>query len=279
MRVCARAVGKIAVATLCGVGVLMGSMQAQDALHGSPAPAAAQQSSPKALPKFDAATIKLPDPNKGGKLGFYSFPGGRVSLGFATVKMLLNYAYNVQDFQISGGPDWAGTERYNIDAVPPEDSPTRTASVPPIVATPTQEQRQMIQSLLADRFALKAHHEVRQGPVYLLTRGNGKLSLKEPEHKDADSRGNLDPRGWAFGQNASMTFFADRLSRDLKLPVIDQTGLSGKYDFQLEADDPENKDIEVGIQDIVQRLGLKLKKGTGPVDTLVIDHIERPTEN
>ena len=86
--------------------------------QANPAPATTAVS----LPIFEVAAIKPIDPNKGGMAGFYCYPGGRVILGSANIKMLLYYAYDMKDFQISGEPDWADAERYNIEATPPDSS-------------------------------------------------------------------------------------------------------------------------------------------------------------
>jgi len=249
------------------------------------APASQAAAKSPALPAFEVATIKPIDPNGGGAVGFYSRPGGRVFLGYAPVKMILYYAFNVQEYQISGGPAWIGTDRFNIEAVPPDTAASRTAKQPPIGATPSDEQRKMLQSLLIDRFRLQYHREVQQGAVYILSLGKNKLQLQEPKDKDADARGGVMIKqggiadGEAFGTNVTMTFLAGQLSRYLGLPVLDQTGLTGSYDYHLPPTDPDNHDMAAAALDAMHRLGLELKKGKGPVETLVIDHIERPTEN
>ena len=142
----------------------------------------------------------------------------------------------------------------------------------------------MIQSLLRYRFALQYHMETREGEVYLLTRGSGKLQFQEPKDKDMDWRGAVVDKGGiydgeAHGENISMAALAGVLSQDLHMTVIDQTGLAGNFDFHLTPDDPQNTDLEAAVFDAMHRLGLNLKKGRGPVETLVIDHIERPSEN
>jgi uncharacterized protein (TIGR03435 family) len=246
----------------------------------------AQGSAPEASARavFDAATIKPSDPNRSGAIGFYSYPGGRVHMGFSSVKLLLYFAYGVKDFQISGGPDWVATDRYDIEAVPPESSPSRAQKQAPFKIAPTDEQRQMLQSLLADRFAFKSHMETREGLVYVLTRGSGKLLLDPPKDPDMDWRGTVMNKGGiydgeAFGSNISMATLAGVLTGLLGQTVVDQTGIAGKYDFHLPPVDPQNTDREAAVFDAMRRLGLNLKRGKGTVQTLVIDHVERPTEN
>lgn len=236
-------------------------------------------SPPTALPAFEVATIKPVDPKGGGVVGFLSRPGGRIILGNASVRMILYYAFHVQEYQIAGGPDWMGTDKYNIEAVPPDTASSRTAKQPDFAASPSNEQRKMLQNLLMDRFALKSHTEIREGDVYILTRSSKVLELDEPKHPEWDSRGQLRINGEAFGQNIPIDFLTDMLSQNLSLPVLDQTGLTGSYDFQLPANDPENRDMASAVVDEIRRLGLSLKRGRGPVSTLVIDHIERPSAN
>ena len=236
------------------------------------------------LASFEVATIKPRNPN-GGKIGFYSYPGGRIVVGSATLKTLLSYAFDVQDFQISGGQDWTGTERYDVTAVPPASSESRTAVQPPVKVTPSHEQREMLQSLLLERFGLKYHREIKQGPVYLLVRGHKTLQLEDAKDKDRDPRGGVFIKeggivdGEAAGKNVSMTFLANQLSPDLGRPVLDQTGLKGSFDFHLMPSDPTNTDMSTAIFDAMRRLGLELKAGKGPVETIVIDRATRPTEN
>ena len=237
------------------------------------------------MPAFEVATIKPNDPNKPGIMGFESYPGGRVVVGYANLKMLLYYAFDVQEFQISGVPAWADKNRYDIEALPPSSSESRTAVQPPIKATPSDEQRKMLQTLLIERFGLKFHRETKEGPVYLLLRGKGQLRLDAPKHPDGDSRGGVFMKqggvadGSADGTNISMLFLARELSPDLGRPVLDRTGLVEHYDFHLEPDDPSNHDMTAAIVDAMNRLGLKLKSAKGPVDTIVIDSVSEPTKN
>jgi uncharacterized protein (TIGR03435 family) len=237
-------------------------------------------------PAFEVATIKPLDPNAARIImGFYSYPGGRVFLGAASLRMMIYFAYNVQMYQITGGPDWVDKDRYNIEAHPPANSESATSKQAPVKANPSEEQRKMLQSLLAERFALKVHHETREGPVYILTRGTGKLQMQEPKDKNGDPRGAVIMKpggiadGEAFGENITMPFLAATLGRQLSRPVLDQTGITGSYDFHLNPDDPTNTDLQTAVFDTVKRLGLNLKAGKGPIETIIIDDATKPTEN
>lgn len=237
---------------------------------------------PAAAPAFEAATIKPPDPAARYMVqGFYGKPGGRVFFG-GPLKMLIEYAFNLRAYQIIGGPDWTQKQRFEINAVPPDTSPSR--KITGQNAEPTAEQRLMLQSLLRDRFGLKFHLESKEGEIYILERGRKPLQLKPPKDPASDPRAAVVVRsdgidGEAFGNNATMEFMAQMLSRDLQLPVLDQTGINGSYDFNLPATDPGNHDMVSAVIGVVDRLGLTIKRGRGPIQTLIIDHVEQPSEN
>jgi uncharacterized protein (TIGR03435 family) len=143
----------------------------------------------------------------------------------------------------------------------------------------------MLQTLLTDRFQLKFHRETREGPVYFLTRTNKKLKLTEAKDKTAYPwAGN--PGGGAFGGNGlaginiSMPLLVARLSRQLERPVADQTGLEGSFDFKIEyMSDDSHPDVTSSILTSIQELGLKLEAGKGPVDTIVIERVEKLAGN
>jgi uncharacterized protein (TIGR03435 family) len=246
--------------------------------------ARAQGSNETAKPHvFDVATIKPPDPKAPDRLaGFYGYPGGRVFFGGPT-RGLVELAFSLQDYQLAGGPGWVSSLWFEINAVPPEASPSRNIKVQN--AEPTSEQRLMLQSLLRDRFGFTYHLEKKKGEVYILTRGSRTLQLKPPKDPAADPRAIVINKmggiwdGEAEGTNTTTDYLAIRLSRYLRLPVLNQTGIAGSYDYYLRPDDPENKDLVVAVLSVVDRLGLKIKRGRGPIQSLVIDHIEMPSEN
>ncbi|HEX3982152.1 MAG TPA: TIGR03435 family protein [Acidisoma sp.] len=236
--------------------------------------------------QFDAATVK-PTPPVGGipYAAFLGHPGGRVTYA-GNVKMLIWFAYGLHDYQIAGGPDWIASDKFDITAVPPPDSPSRNLKLN--TAEPTAEQRQMLQSLLRDRFGLQCHFEDREGEVYILTRGTKPLQLVAAAHPDSDPRGAVVIRGGekgmvedgeAFANNATGDYLAAIFSRALHMPVVNQTGITGAWDFHLDPVDPENQDMQAAAYSVVDRLGLKIKRARGPIQTLVIDHIDHPTEN
>jgi len=235
------------------------------------------------LPVFDAAAIKPPAPEaRIQKQGFYGKPGGRIFYG-GSIEMLLEYAFDLQTYQVVGGTDWITTQWFEINAVPPETSLSRKIQVSN--AEPTSEQRLMLQSLLRDRFGLKYHLQTKEGEVYILTRGSKPLQLKPPKDTTSDPRAIVFMKqggiadGEALGMNTSTDYLAFRLSHYLQLPVLNNTGISGSYDYYLPPTDPENHDLVAAVLNVVDRLGLKIKRGRGPIQTLVIDHVEQPSEN
>jgi uncharacterized protein (TIGR03435 family) len=235
------------------------------------------------LPSFEAATIKPPDPKaRFRRAGFYGEPGGRVFLG-VNVKMLIQYAFDLQEFQVAGGPGWVASQQFDISAVPPETSITRNIAV--ANAEPTPEQRLMLQRLLRDRFGFQFHLAAKQGEVYLLTRGTRPLELQPPKDPASDPRALVYIRqggiadGEAMGNNTTLDYLAKRFTRYLQLPVLNQTGIAGSYDFHLAPEDPDNQDIAVAVFKAADRLGLKIKRSPGTIQTLVIDHVEQPSEN
>jgi uncharacterized protein (TIGR03435 family) len=252
-------------------------------LNGShlPAQAPSDQATATPSPQFDAVTIKHRDPNATWwQAGFYSYPGGRVFVG-GFARNIIMHAYGVYDFQIAGGPDWISTEWLVVNAVPPEDSPSRGLKIRTV--EPTEDQRQMFQSLLRERFGLKCHFETKEGEIYILTRGNKPLQLVPPKDPNADPRalviiwpGN-PTNGEGHGTNTTTDYMATMFSRYLHMPVINQTGITGSWDFHLNSVDPDNHDVATAVYSAIDRLGLKIKRSRGPIQTLVIDHIDHPT--
>jgi uncharacterized protein (TIGR03435 family) len=235
-----------------------------------------------ASPQFDAATIK-PRPPSGGipVAGFLSYPGGRITYT-GNVRTLLEYAYGLQDYQARTGPDWISSERFDITAIPPDSSPSRNRKLQN--ATPSPEQQQMLQTLLRDRFRLQCHFETKEAEVYLLTRGAKPLQFVAPKDPDADPRAVVVVKptgidGEAGGTNTTTDYMATMFSHYLNMPVLNQTGITGAWDYHLDPADPDNHDMQTAVYSIVDRLGLKIKRGRGPIQTLVIDHIEHPTMN
>lgn len=238
-----------------------------------------------ARPQFEVATIKPSQSREAGGTLRVS-PSGLVNLTNFPVMMVIQFSHNVPRRQVSGGPPWLESERFDI------------VGKPDMEGTPSMSQlRVMLLKLLADRLQLSLHHEMKELSVYALTVAKGGAKLTE----DTDNPNGL-PKFFGRGpqgrnvQNSTMAEFASDLQGTLAdRPVVDQTGLGSKrYDFILKwtpdapamngaagappaADNPDAPpDIFVAIQ---QQLGLKLESTKAQVDVIVIDHVEKPSEN
>ncbi len=216
-------------------------------------------------PKFDVASIRKSRPDLHYDALFCE--NGRYTRGGDTLKALVQFAWRLRDFQVIGGPGWIDSDQFFIEA---KGDPA---------ATPEQCLA-MMQSLLEDRFRLAAHKEMRQLPIYSLVVAPGGPKFHE---SDAATRpGFQGADGHLRAQKVSMAILVQLLSRSIG-PVEDRTGLTSRYDFTLDWT-PENTPVidATGpsiFSAVQEQLGLKLENKTGPVEVLVIDHAELPTEN
>ena len=234
------------------------------------------------LPRFEVASVKSPRPQDR-RITVFNYPGGRVVISLYTFEMLIHEALGVQRFQVVGAPDWIDSERFMIEAKPPVSSKLNSFK-PSNPETPlVEEQRQMLLALLMDRFQLKFHRESKEGVVYLLSKGPKEPRFESPKHPEyrmffAGLLGGGN--GTVEGGNATMPFIASQLSRSMGSPVLDRTGLIGPFDFTLEhVYDPEEHDLVTIAQETVSALGLKLERSHGRVEMIVVDHLEKPSEN
>jgi uncharacterized protein (TIGR03435 family) len=169
------------------------------------------------------------------------------------------------------------TEGFDVEAKPAADSESGMSKN--VGAVLSDEQRQMLLTLLVERFQFAYHRETRQGLVYFLARTNKKLKMEETKKGDVLPWISGPETGIAGG-NVSMALFARRLSRWLDRPVVDQTGLDGSYDFKFEYDSADRgDDVAASTLVSIQGLGLKLEAGKGPVETIVVDRVERLSGN
>ena len=242
---------------------------------------AAQQSivpmSPMAAdahPSFEVATIKPADPNE--LKGNFRIGGHRIYIENQSVDSLLSVAYAIHQKQIVDGPAWLGT-RYDI--VGQAD----VAGVPNL-----HQIQEMLQKLLASRFDLTFHREKRELSIYAITvaKGGPKLAKSANNSNGLPAQSGSGSGGQLIRKftNNSMSDFALGMQAFLDKPVVDETGLAGRYDFVLKwtPDELNTSDPNAppGIFTAVQeQLGLKLEPTRGTTDVLVISHIERPTEN
>ncbi len=229
-----------------------------------------------AAPEFEVATIKPTDPNWGSR-GFHS-DGRRIFCDNETVDDMISFAYGVHTRQIVEGPSWIGSDKYDVDGVPD------------LVGEPNLKQMQnMYRALLTSRFNLAFHHETRELPAYVIRLGKGEpklaKSLGDPKGLPDTTFTEWNSEAITFrGTNAGMSDIAWNLGYVLGKPVVDQSGLSGRFDFTLRwAPDtarPDNPNAPPNIFTAIQeQLGLKLDATKAPVDVLVIDHVDRPSAN
>jgi bla regulator protein blaR1 len=224
-----------------------------------------------------------------------------------TMAALIQEAYGVQANQISGGPDWLSTDRFDVQAK------LDKSQAPNLVPRPEKYHsiiRQLLQAALTQHTQLAVHSETKDLPVYALVVGQGGSKLQPAPTPDSPEGGKgmmgvgrmmtqNGPSGRVVGllaQGTPMTNFADQLSLQLGTPVVDKTGLKGNYNFSLqwaaEAEQsaarrasvdspaPASADAAQSLSAALeQQLGLKLVPQTQPMPVVVIDHIEKPADN
>lgn len=263
------------------------------------------QTATTARPEFAVTSVK---PNHTGCCTTWG-AGNRAGGGGGknvTLKELMAFAYRLQQFQISGGPRWIGSDRFDIEGK--TDGPNLDF----------EQVRLMLQSLFEDRFKLKVHRETKEGPVYalVLAKGGAKIKLsrdQSPDDVDGPAPPGAGPNHGAIrigagnlvGNAVTLSWFATMLSQRLDRLIVDKTNLTGRYDIRLQWTpnageypydlggsrlptsiidmngttvtlDPNGPSIFSAMQ---EQLGLKLESSKAPVELLVIDHVERPSEN
>ena len=234
-------------------------------------------------PAFEVVPVKPATDARNG-IGVFRFAGGRVEASYCPLDDLIQKAFDIQPFQISGAPRWTREERFDLVGKPPASSPS-AKSIPSSLKAPLDaEQRQMLQAALVDRFHLQYHWETKEGQVYLLVKSGKPLNLQPTKNKDdypwaGVGAGGSDGYG-VDGINATMALLAERISPTLGRPVIDLTAIEGSFSFHFRypGDEP-SPDIGSVILTSVQGLGLKLEPGHAPVKILVLDGVERPSAN
>ena len=254
--------------------------------------AAALCLTPAALPQqFEVAVVKPHAPQAGSVDELVSvYPGGRVVIRGLPLKTIITIAFNAGYWQISGGEGWVEKDVYDVEARPAQDPRNDAFSLRHTrFGIEDERLRRMLQSLLTDRFQLKLRPETKEGPVYLLQKSGKtvrpvptKYTTDQPAQGQPGYSGEIEFTGghW-FLFDASMPQLAKFVSDyGLHRPVIDQTGLTGSFDYREPgADIPQEGDFVSSIPILVQELGLRLVATKGPVETFVIDHAEKPSPN
>ncbi len=242
--------------------------------------------------QFEVATIKPVDTGSGvsnpGVTGVY--PGGRVVIHAVPLKTLIMIAYHAGYWQLSGGDDWMDKDVYDVEAKAPA-SPAATAFSlrHTRVGIEDERLRQMLQTMLTERFQLKLHWDTKTGAVYLLQKSGKPIQLRStkytadhPVQGASGFSGEIEYTGghW-FVFDTSLPQLA-KFASDYVLhkPVIDQTELAGSFDYRdANTQIPQEHDFEGSFPGFIQDLGLKLTAAKGPVEMLVIDQAEKPSPN
>jgi uncharacterized protein (TIGR03435 family) len=231
-------------------------------------------------PAFEAASVKVSSP--GEQVRMRREPG-RLSITNFSLKAMVRYAYDVQENQISGGPAWVDSDRWDIVG-----SAGREIT--------EAERRRMLQTLLDERFKMTIRHEMKELPVYaLLVAKNG--SKLTPGTAGNPERVELGVSGAGLhqmrGQSVPLSTIAKVLTAPAGRIVIDRTGIAGSFDYHLEwVPDPANMPMINGAKPdgskldaasiftaVQEQLGLKLEATKGPVEILVIERAEKAAEN
>jgi uncharacterized protein (TIGR03435 family) len=238
------------------------------------------------LATFDVATIKPDQIDPRG----VQLNGTVDSLNATgTAIHMIEFAYKLHDFQVSGSSGWITNEAWEVAAKvdqPPANYDSLSNDARDEIG------RERLQAVLAQRFNLKCHFEVKQLPVYnlVLAKGGTKLKQTSADSKDIGSLGSDRRNGTnrIYGTGISLQFISAILSGKVGRIVIDKTGLTGIYDFTVTyasdsdtassayAPEPSGPSIFTAVE---EQLGLKLEPAKGPVPAMVIDSIERPSEN
>jgi uncharacterized protein (TIGR03435 family) len=235
-----------------------------------------QQNPPSPTFHYDAVTIKPDDSGK----SFFKLSPDSFSMGGMPVWILIRSAYGVlMEGQVAGLPGWAKTDPISVQAKMDPETAEVLDKLP--IMDRWKQMQLMLQAMLADRFALKAHRESRELPIYVLTVAKDGPKLKKTAPDDLGGNANY-ASGKITAHQISIQALAANLSFTVGRVVVNKTGLEGGYDFTLDyaPDGADASDTRPSIfAALEEQLGLKLVPDKGPVDMVVVDHIERPTEN
>jgi bla regulator protein blaR1 len=221
--------------------------------------------------------------------GFNPGPQGGMRARNVTAMQLLTFAYDAEDYQLTGVPGWARSDRFEISFTPDrsETVPGDDASIAVWNGWFTR-QRQRLQAVLRDRFGLVMRAQTRELPIYGLIVVKNGHKLTAAAHPERGQTMNINGGRQIVGTTATMKALADSLSMVLRRTVRDETGLEGVYDFKVDwapdstllPDQPPSGDPGGSIfTALTERLGLRLEPKRGPVPVYVVEKIERPSEN
>ena len=230
---------------------------------------------------YDVVSIKPSQPGPANR--WHRMTADGISMGMS-LKALIMSAYSIlTDSQLSGLPEWAVNAQFDVEAKMDADTAASLAKLPP--AEQTKHRWLMLQALLADRFGLKVHHETRELPAYRLVVAKDGLRMQKTSADEIP--GVSFGRGQITARGISVDVLVLMLSGLAERTVVDKTGLTGSYDVNLrwtpdDAVGPSQTSLDSNpsfFTAVQEQLGLKLEPSREPLDTIVVDHVERPSEN
>jgi uncharacterized protein (TIGR03435 family) len=263
------------------VAVMWAGYAAAMAQAPAPGTAASGNMAVVKLPEWDVISVKQPDLQKCQGSGMRYTPDG-INVICAPLLFLIQQAYGIMEHsRVIGAPEWViGGSIWNIDAKLSGDDAATYGKLG------REDRNRMLQALLVDRFHLRVHIEQREIQIYDLVIAKGGPKLKEATSEDVASKGGM----WTPGSGkiqavgAQLTSLPWILTNEVERPVVDKTGLAGKYDFTLDyvstaraaTDETGGPSIFTALE---EQLGLRLQSAKGPMDVLVIDSVEQPGTN
>lgn len=233
--------------------------------------------------EFEVAAIKPAEPGAQGTR-FQLQPGGTLAISNATLKQLIRQAYQLRSFQLDGGPAWAGSERFDVWATSNESFTKLEGLNQGDLEGIRDRMLARARNLLADRFGVVLRKELREQPVYVLT-------VTKAGHRLKLAEGDISKRGTSVrGDNGrvqvkatslDMGTFVYTLADSLERAVLDRTGLTGNYDFEVDWVQDLNQPVDGPsvFTALQEQLGLKLEATKAPVEVYVIEKAEHPSEN
>ena len=228
--------------------------------------------------QWDVASVK-PHAGLGNGSNFNLQPGGGLNCINVTLKEMILFAYNIREQQLTGASGWMENDRYDVYAKGAKDDDP--AGAKQSFEESLRGRRVRMRSLLADRFRLEAHSETRELPIYALVVAKGGPRLKE---STAEGLTIHNQKGRFECKKVTMKLFAENsLTNRLGRTVVDKTGLTGEYDFDVKYVEEQAAAADVSGPDLLtalkEQLGLQLESRKGPVEVLVVDRAEKAAAN
>jgi uncharacterized protein (TIGR03435 family) len=224
------------------------------------------QLAPQPNPEFEVASVKPHSLSGGSPINSIARDPGRLTYMGMTVRGLIREAYGLKVY-LSAGPDEISTARYDVIATaPPQSSKQQTML--------------MLQALLEERFKLVIHRETKELPIYALVAGKNGARFRAVEDDGSAAQTGRGDGQQIKAHHISMKLLAATIQGYIGETVVDATGLTGLFDLNLDFNVDESTSAEgPTIFEAVQRVGLRLEARKGPVEVVVIDHVEKPSAN